>query len=420
MQTQSLNSLNEEAILAMAHGADGSILAAGYTTSDSTRKDFAIMRFLSNGQLDPAFGNAQTPGKVVTPVEFGNFIHDDVIHHIFVQQSGKIVVLGGSNLNTTGDAHNFVAIRYSVNGTVDSTFGTSGLTLTHFGPYNNVWAHAALSFKDDKFIIAGASGGSGGNCGYYSGIGLAKYLEDGALDSSFGQNGIFQDCINVSNLNPRIFAIDLQPSDGKLVLAGCSYSHYDTCGNAWGSTFVGARFHSNGTLDTSFGNNGVINATLGFPSGLGMRAVRVQSDGKLLMAGRNNAIAGASEIILARFAPDGKTLDTTFGQAGLLMTQVYSKGSRRIGIDLEGGTDKILITGSASPAGGLAVARYLSSGSLDSTFGTNGIVQISVPETTDSSGLFLLQDASNPVFYVGGQAQLPNNSSDFEILRFIK
>src|SRR5262249_25462043 len=101
-------------------------------------------------------------------------------------------------------------------------------------------------------------------------------------------------------------------SDGKIVVAGYDYngSNYD---------FALARFNAGGTPDSTFGSSGLVTTAVTPFDDFGW-AVAMQSDGKIVAAGYDNA-AGSEDFAVVRYNANG-TLDTTFGGTGKVLTQV--------------------------------------------------------------------------------------------------
>src|SRR6516164_1231853 len=154
-------------------------------------------------------------------------------------------------------------------------------------------------------------------------------------------------------------------SDGKILAAG-------QIGFATGMV----RLNGNGTLDTGFGTGGKV--TINFPgSTLGASQIIglvIQPDGKMV-AGISNANADGSPIfIVARLNPNGSP-DATFGNAGVVETQIGPSGiaASVLGLQTDG---KILLAGPG------AMVRYETTGQLDSTFGSGGTSVIPVAGPT--------------------------------------
>jgi uncharacterized delta-60 repeat protein len=179
----------------------------------------------------------------------------------------------------------------------------------------------------------------------------------GSLDPTFGTGGI----VTTPNTNTGCpvnvnCSIAIQ-SDGKIVVAGAS-SSVDTGGLAL------ARFNTNGSVDTTFGSNGIVTYTNSSGVG-GAFGLALQSDGKIVTAG-----AIGFDLTVFRFNTNG-TLDTTFGTGGFVETRaaglVFSPVLGGLGILPDG---KIVV------ATGPVIIRLLTDGAFDSSFGTSGVAQL--------------------------------------------
>ena len=151
-------------------------------------------------------------------------------------------------------------------GDLDPTFGEGGIVVTDVSGTSN-WIRDIKVQSDGKIVVAGSSDGSDGKAAFI----LARYNDDGSLDSSFGSGGKA-----VTNAGGLEFAksLALQP-DGKILVAGSAYDD--------GTDFGLARYDSDGTLDLSFGSNGKVIKNFGGADTCS--GIVVQPDGKILLAG---------------------------------------------------------------------------------------------------------------------------------------
>ncbi|MBL7765214.1 MAG: T9SS type A sorting domain-containing protein [Chitinophagaceae bacterium] len=274
-------------------------------------------------------------------------------------------------------------------GNLDFTFGTNGkviTTLSNFGQKGN-----AMAIQSDGKILCG------GLVQYSftsSEFALAKYHQDGSLDSSFGINGYVHTAIEAAS---KANAIALQ-SDGKILLGGDSQWYVNL-----------ARYLINGTPDTTFGVGGkIITDIIGYYSEK-CKSLEIQNDGKILVGGY--AMHNANDnpyFILARYHSNG-TPDSTFGN-----------NSQVIGVEGYGNSmalqsdGKILLAGSSNDH--FAVARYLSNGVPDSSFGTNGVV-ITILGNAGMANAMKLQNDGKIV--LGGYVYNAANTSDFGMVRYL-
>jgi uncharacterized delta-60 repeat protein len=251
--------------------------------------NFALARYTADGTLDPSFG---VNGKVITDFNDSNIYIDDIARSIALQ-GDNIVVAGYTGPRFFGP-YDFALARYTANGTLDSSFGMNGKITTDFNmPYSQA---NAIALQGNKILVAGYTGG--GEFGTYD-IALARYTANGSLDSSFGVNGkVTTDFDYSDNVN----AIALQGN--KILLSGTTGS-YGCCSN-----FVLARYTANGTLDSSFGVNGKVTGPPGIASAMSLQG------NKILVAG-STFDSNNIDFVLARNTADG-TLDSFFGEQGVL------------------------------------------------------------------------------------------------------
>jgi uncharacterized delta-60 repeat protein len=193
-----------------------------------------------------------------------------------------------------------------------------------------------------------------------------QYAAD-ELDPTFGTGGkVTTDFGNTDAAN----GVAIQ-ADGKIIAAG------DTAGAAI-SDFALARYNVDGSLDATFGTGGKVTTDFSGMNDSG-RAVAIQTDGKIVVAG----YASSLDFALARYNSDG-SLDTSFGSGGKVTTDFSGDLDQAYSIALQ--TDgKIIAAGkTGSGAAALALARYNSDGSLDSSFGSGGKVTTTFTSSNDA------------------------------------
>jgi uncharacterized delta-60 repeat protein len=282
---------------------DGAIVVAGfsYTTANT---DFALVRYLRDGTLDPSFGAG---GKVVTDVSGGS---GDGVQGLALQPDGRIVAAGYGGVGFSLD---FAVARYNRDGSLDRGFGDGGRVLTDLRGLDRPDRAAAVAVLPNGRIVVGGTSEGAGPRGPNSDFAVARYKRDGTLDASFGTGGTVVTDFSGQSSYEVAAAMAIQPN-GKVVLAGGSYASgsYD---------FALARYNRDGTPDTSFGTGGTVltdfagRGLLDFPN-----AVAVQRGGKIVAVG-NSTAAGTFDLALARYNRDG-TLDPGFGTGGTALTDV--------------------------------------------------------------------------------------------------
>jgi uncharacterized delta-60 repeat protein len=212
---------------------DGKILAAGETnTGPASGVDFALARYNADGTLDAGFGTA---GKVVTPVKSST--GTDIVRALALQ-----TVNGDKRILAVGGEGDFLAVRYSLAGALDTSFGTEGKIA---GLFNAVIgsAHAVVVLPDTgEAVLAGQIDN------HFAAVQLTPA---GQLDTRFGPagDGRFEKALT-TNWNSATALVRQQ--DGKLILGGWAYPGPGTSGD-----FAAVRLLPNGTLDTGFAEGGV-------------------------------------------------------------------------------------------------------------------------------------------------------------------
>ena len=264
----------------------------------------------------------------------------------------------------------FVSVQtmQAADGDLDPTFGTGGMLMTDINRSTDI-ANAVAVQADGKLVVVGTTYKQ--NDYSDEDFVVARYNTDGTLDNSFGSRGRVR--TDFPGLAAVPSSVVIQP-DGKIVVAGGAFPLFTFAGN-----FEVVRYNRNGSLDTSFGNGGIV--TTNFPQGSYAFDVALQPDGKIIAAGTVfvNFIIGESsdtDFALARYNPDG-TPDATFGNGGQVSTDFvgFEDDAFSVLIQPDG---KIVAVGSANdPATfyDFAAARYLSNGTIDTTFGVAGKVR---------------------------------------------
>lgn len=269
------------------------------------------------------------------------------------QPDGKIVV--GGILSSMSSTSKFALTRFNVNGTVDTGFGAAGKVITTVLSGSARVTGLALQ-PDGKLLVVGTADAGVNN----SDLILARYTAAGALDATFGTGGIASLDFGASGFDEGGAVVVLP--DGKIVVAGSA----DVNGSG-DYDFGVARFHSNGTLDTTFGTNGFTTTDLGTDVNDYPSFIALQPDGKVVVVGYSNP--ANSDFAVARYTSGG-ILDTSFSGDGKLTTSF--SGTDRPGAVKLLADGKILVAGSSGNGNTAALARYEEDGDPDPTFDTDG------------------------------------------------
>jgi uncharacterized delta-60 repeat protein len=386
-----LGSSSSDYANAIAVQSDGTILVAGSSDANDFG-DFAVVRYNANGTLDASFGAS---GKVLTDLNSGSW---DQATTMAVQNDGKILV-GGSSLMT--GHRDFAVVRINANGSLDTSLNSNGKVLTDLGANFSEYINAMTVQSDGKILVAGYSDAAG-----TFDFAVVRYNANGSLDTSFNSTGKLLTDIGAGSYE-EVYAM-VQQSDGKILVAGSS----DASGS---EDFALVRYNTDGTLDTSFNSTGKVLTDLGGTTE-NPYAMTLQSDGKILLAGRTNA-SGSSDIALVRYNTDG-SLDTSFNLTGKVLTDVGSGSTddaSAIAVQSDG---KILVAGSsdASGSGDFAVVRYNADGSLDMSFNSTGKVLTDIGSGTGDSAMAIAVQSDGKILVGGASYDLGPN--DFAIVRY--
>ncbi len=209
---------------------------------------------------------------------------------------------------------------------------------------------------------------------------VARYLPNGSLDTSFGTGGFVETGLPQTVMFASAAAVAIQP-DGEIVVAGTS----GPLGTSVGPEFTLLRYDPDGTLDTSFGIDGIAITVIpeqGHPySNAEAAALAILPGGGILAAGSATWSDGSkfsSSFALARYTSAG-SLDTAFGKGGVAQTAFAKANAQLAGIAVQ--PDGKIVAGGWGVGSGngndfnaMLLARYKPNGSLDSTFGTAGKV----------------------------------------------
>jgi uncharacterized delta-60 repeat protein len=353
------------------------------------------------GDLDPTFGIG---GMMTTDINRST----DIANAVAVQADGKLVVVGQAYKHNDYSDEDFVVTRYNTDGTLDNTFGSGGRVRTDF-PGLAAVPSAVVIQPDGKIVVAG---GAFPQFTFLGNFELVRYNPNGSLDRSFGNGGIV-----TTNFPEGSYAFDvaLQP-DGKIIAAGTVFVDFNP-GESSNTDFALARYNPDGTADATFGNGGQVSTDF-----VGLEddafSVLIQPDGKIVAVGSANDPATYYDFAAVRYLSNG-TVDTTFGVAGKVQTDFGDQNfdrARSAALQPDG---RIVAAGFAISHGGgvqnFAVARYTSSGVLDTTFSRDGKTQIDFGNCCQSATKVLLQ-TDGKIITVGG-SNGESSEDDFLLAR---
>lgn len=226
-------------VAAVALQADGKIVLVGFAPEDDgTGTDYGILRLLPNGSADPDFG---IDGRITFNTE-GGYTYD-IATGVAIDNQQRIVVAGSLDRYFTADLG---ILRLLPDGSFDDTFGNHGLTVVDGGDMASFSSRAFRLARDGKILVAGDR-----TVNSQTDMMVARLLDDGSLDATFGAQGIAIVAFAPQGVAWRSSAHGLdEQSDGKVVLAGWA-SAPDSNG-----VLAVARTDANGNADPTFGSAG--------------------------------------------------------------------------------------------------------------------------------------------------------------------
>jgi uncharacterized delta-60 repeat protein len=361
---------------------------------------FAVAQLNSDGSLDSNFGSG---GETTISYGTGSY-ENDYATSMALDSSGHIVVAGSNPVR-------FAVARLNSDGSLDSNFGSGGKAiLPQFstGPGEQDSAAGVAVDSSGHIVLAGSDYVGNGSL-----FALARLNADGSLDTTFDSGG--KTTISPSPGYDYASGVALD-SSGHIVVAGTAESYFPDTG--FGFRFAVVRLNGDGSPDSNFGSGGKTTISNGIGDS-SARGVAIDASGRVIVAG--DAYANSPTIAVTRLGSDG-TLDSTWGSGGRVTTAIPGPSNDSASnMTITQPDGKIVVVGTsygpALPfyAPRLALTRYNSDGSLDSSFGQGGKA---VFDYNTNSDLFVYPsavsvDGSGRILVAGGSPSY----SDFAVLR---
>jgi uncharacterized delta-60 repeat protein len=372
---------------AMAVDGRGRIVVVGEGFS-ALDPELLLARYNPDGTLDTTFG---ANGMVVGDGFMGN--------SVAIDRDGRIVVVGWTRARTFWFDTSIA--RFLDDGTPDTSFGVGGRVLTpcDFFPLTGL-----VIDDGGRILMAGSSVVA--NRAVFC---LVRYNSDGSPDAAFGTGGYA-----TAAFSTHAFANDLALGPGGgVTVAGIVFadSTYERVGVA--------RFTNAGTLDTSFGNLGTVEANLGVGDDAAWD-VAIDDQGRTVVVGESITDPNRSDSLVARFTANG-TLDSDFNGTGWAFVGISDESGHTsalagIAIDRDG---RIVGAGTVSDALGtdFALVRLNVDGSPDASFGANGIVRTDYEQGFDHAAAVAV-DADGTILVAGSAGNIATGESRFGLARY--
>lgn len=401
--------------------------------------------------LDSAFGNTGVTGLTASNA----FALDNIDkpNDAVMDSSGRVIMVGSVNQTNT----NVAVTRFLANGQVDVSFGVQGLFTKDLGGFDS--AQAVTTDSSNNIYVVGEL-----FTGSVVEIFIAKFLSSGAIDTSFGTSGVASTSFSISNLKVTdvhlhsdstlgvLAAVNneftlykfnsstgaqqgsvtvnmtgefdvptaiAEQSDGKVVIAGYTADS----ANSFNYDFAVARVdYTNMTIDTSFATNGITTFDLGKTADDIPSDMLINSSGDIYIAGGIALATDVYDTVVVGLTSGG-VLNTGFGTSGISIIDAdgdngaNSNSSSAIGIAADS-SGQILLgvqLGIAATNKDVGVAKLLSSGSLDTSYGTNGVVSKDLGSGENLAVAMMLDSSAQAVV---ASSKPGSSNQDFALLRF--
>jgi uncharacterized delta-60 repeat protein len=369
---------------AVAVQPDGKIVAVGLADGKGGR--FALARYAADGSLDTSFGG---DGRVVTDFTPAS----DKAFAVAIAPDGKIVAAGAiARFTQIGSRGRFALARYLPTGALDTSFGGDGRVTTDFGPGEDRVEGVAI--RGGKILAVGSASFGCTPCARFA---LARYDDDGSLDTSFGGDGKVTTGFRLGG-NGHDVAVG---SRGRIVVAG---------GDSEVTRFLVAAYRPDGHLDPSFSDDGKVRTHVGRGE-QSAAGVAIQANGRIVAAGYADMPHefgdrfGPGRFAAVRFRADG-SLDASWAGDGIAKTRFDGKhsGAEDVAIQADG---KVVAVGHVGGFGGrFALVRYGTHGHLDLSFGGDGRVTTNFTRGEDFA--FAVAIGGSGRLVVAGHYDVPN------------
>lgn len=372
-----ISEMGHDRFLGVTHDAQGNIYATGIVSNGTAGSDFETIvgKFRPTGEIDTTFG---TMGYARHNIIVG--AGGEITRGIVVQSTGKIVVAGTvEHAGATNPADRDIAVlRFNANGTVDTTFGTNGVAILDLSDGEAVGMNYVADsqwglslYPNDKLLITGSQKATGRTDTDFA---VVRLNADGQKDMTFGTAGVVTLDINQQGASPRTGTI---LADGSAVITGYTA---DMDGVVSPVLF---KLTTSGQFDMTFGTNGVFNqivlAAVTEAYGAALQGTSFVTAGY----GRNSASETLDWVSL-RISATG-TLDTTYGNNGVAKVDLAGfNDNARCVLALPG--NRVLLAGGGRPAMDnvdAMIAVLTENGTLDTTFHGTGYITYNLGAASD-------------------------------------
>ena len=391
--------------------SDAGALAVDASVDASTVQDAGTSTGSDASSLPDSSTDAGAPYATTVVARPLSVTGHDRLNNVAYDPQGRIVAVGQScpGVAATDDCAS-VIVRMLADGTLDASFGTGGVVTKNFAVGTSGEVARGLAIVAGKIVVAAAGEQAGASDARERNVYLARFNDDGSIDSTFGTNGVATFDLAPGVLVGSTFKTDsvwglAADATGRLYVSGAAVApgRNDT-------DFAVLRTTVDGARDTSFGVNGVFTLDIANADGTG-RALLVSPSGVVTACGyMTDASSNAIVPVVYRTTPAG-VLDATFASAGVFAEAVLPAQAEAYALALQG--DRFVTNGYGRAATSeeldFVSLRLSSAGALDTTFGTAGLVRIDANGFKDQ-GRALAVLADRRVLLVGAGRSTATNA----------
>ena len=375
------------------------IVVTGRTDDTDGERSMFTTRYLPDGKIDNSYfrGNItelNRPGKIT------------IGRSVAVDSEYRIVVTGDLFDSNSGTNYNMFIARYLFNGQIDPSFGDDGVITKQYTSGKKTSGLSVAIDSNDSIVVTGYTVNDTDKNSMF----ITRYSADGKLDNSF-YNGrvIFKQYTPGKHTEGNSVAIDINDN---IVVTGATADNTDI------SRMFITRYLFNGQIDTSFGDNGVIKYTSGkLTSG---QSVAIDSFGRIVVTGVTGESIDIISMFITRYLSNG-TLDNSF--SGGFITKEYTIGGANYGQSVAiDSSDRIVVTGYTGffdnpDTVSMFITRYSSNGTLDTSF-SGGYITKQYTSGKVTGGSSVAIDSSNRIVVTGFTTDNTDTTSMF-ITRYL-
>jgi uncharacterized delta-60 repeat protein len=340
----------------------------GCTSNDSLIGSFSDHP--SSGTIDNDFADQ---GKLIIDLGSG----DDQISKIIHDSQGRLVVAGRVESDT--NSFDVYIARFNADGSFDTTFSSDGYH--SFDIANGQDAGLTLTIDtQSRILVAGRAASAGSN------ILVARFLENGNLDSSFDSDGIV--ITNVTGANESALDITILSDDSAVVVGQATGTAQD---------FLILKYLPSGTLDTSFDTDGIF--TLDISAGVDTLTSVFSFNNSIYASGYSS---NGTDLDAHLFKIDlTGTVDASFGVSGHTKIDIGGNNDAYSSIKKHGNYIYAVGFSNSGSFKDALVSRFHLSGELDTSFGDNGHYTYAASDSLDNQFKDIVIDSKGNAYICG-------------------